>query len=198
MKRRAKSFAVEEEYYNELSEIFKSNFVDISISNCINRYIKEFLEYLKTIIREIEKDQSITIPIAFIVETVGREPIFKIFDSELSIQEEVKELQKKYNTHIKKNPEKIKEYDIENLNDELQFTKLIQLLLKVVWEEKKMGRETTDDEYTELARQIGGKDFLKALRVKVRPIALKLDKYDPDLRDVFERIATKLSKKQGG
>lgn len=195
MRKKVKSFALEDGPYEKLSAIFKENYVDMGISYCVNRYIKEFVEYLQPIQGELLKDPSYTMPMSFIIETRAREPIFRKFDSALSIKEEVSGLQTKFNTYIKKNPERSQELDMANLNDELQFTKLIQLLLKITLEEKKTGREITDDETLDLMGRIGGKDLLEVIKTKVKPITDKLGNYDPDLRDLFEKIGNKLLSK---
>jgi hypothetical protein len=64
-------------------------------------------------------------------------------------------------------------------------------------EEKKIGgRELTDDEITELAL-IGGKEFLKGIRTKLKPLTSKLNKYDPDLGQAFVKMIEKIFKKNG-
>jgi hypothetical protein len=197
MRKKVRSFALEEEPYEKLLDKFRDNFVDINISYCVNRYIKEFLEYLESVEKILQND-SYTVPMAFIIETIARDAIFKKFDSDLLIKEEVEQLQQKYNVYIKKNPEKVQEYDNKNVSDELQYSKFAQLTLKMAWEEKKAGRDITNDEFYDLAKQIGGKDFIKALRTKVKPFSEKLEKYDPDMSEVLAKIINKIFKKQKG
>ena len=118
MRKKVKSFALEDGPYEKLAAIFKENYVDMGISYCVNRYIKEFVEYLQSVQGELQKDPSYTMPMSFIIETRAREPIFRKFDSVLSIKDEVGELQAKFNTYINKNPERPQELDMANLNDE--------------------------------------------------------------------------------
>jgi hypothetical protein len=198
MRKKAKSFAVEEEQYNELFGLFREYDVEVSISYCINRYIKEFLEYLKQIQKEIQKDVSLTVPMAFIIEFMAREPNFRKFDSDSSTRDEVKTLQEKYNIYIKKNPEKAKELDGKSTSDEIEFLKVINWLGKVALQELKAGRQMTTDELREMAVQVGGKQFLKAFRTKVGPIAEKVEKYDPDLRDIYSKVMNKIFNIKGG
>jgi hypothetical protein len=198
MRKKVKSFALEDGPYEKLAAIFKENYVDMGISYCVNRYIKEFVEYLQAVQGELQKDTSYTMPMSFIIETRAREPIFRKFDSTLSIKDEVGELQAKFNTYINKNPERPQELDMANLNDELQFTKLVQLLLKITWEEKKTGREATEDETRDLMEKIGGKDFLETIKSRVKPLAGRLENYDPDLGDLFDKIGNKLLNKKAG
>jgi hypothetical protein len=199
MRKKAKSFAVEEETYTQLSEIFKENYVEVSISYCINRYMKDLLEYFQSIKKELQQGESFTVPLAFIIENVARDTLFKKFDSKQSALEEIAKYQEIYNVYTKKHPEKANEYNTENINAELQFTKVVQWVLKVIWEERKPGgREQTGDEVTELALKIGGKEFLKGIRTRLIPITDKLDKYDPDLGEVFIRVINKVFKKKDG
>lgn len=195
MRKKVKSFALEEGPYEKLYGMFKEHYVEIGISYCINKYLKEFLEYLQSVKTELDKEPSYTVPMPYIIEIVAREPIFKVFDSEMSIKEELNNLQNRYNVHIRKYPEKVREYDSDKLNAELRFTKVVQWILKAAWQEKKLGRELTDDEWRDLAREIGGNEFLKGLRTRLKPITEKMNKYDPDLRDLWEKITHKLFKK---
>ena len=195
MRKKVKSFALEERPYENLYSIFKENYVEIGMSYCINKYLKEFLDYLQSIKKELDKNLTYTVPMAFIIETIAREPIFKVFDSEVSIKEELDNLQTRYNIHIKKYPEKMQEYDTEKLKTELRFTKVVQWILKAAWLEKKLGRELTDDEWLDLGREIGGNEFLKGLRTKLKPVTEKMEKYDPDIGDLWEKISNKLFKK---
>lgn len=197
MRKKAKSFAVEEETYTQLSEIFKENYVEVSISYCINRYMKDLLEYLQSIKKELQNTDAFTVPLAFIIENVARDTLFKKFDSRQPAIEEIAKYQEIYNVYTKKHPEKANDYDTENINAELQFSKVVQWVLKVIWEEKKIGRELTNDEVQELALKIGGKGFLKGIRTKLKPIADKFNKYDPDLRDVFSNMIRKLKNNDG-
>ena len=113
MRKKAKSFAVEEETYNQLSEIFKENYVEVSISYCINKYMKDLLEYLQSIKKELQDNDSFTVPMAFIIENVARDTLFEKFDSQQSTYEEITKYQEIYNVYTKKHPEKVKDYDIE-------------------------------------------------------------------------------------
>jgi hypothetical protein len=194
MRKKVKSFALEDGPYEKLAVLFKENYVDMGISYCVNRYIKEFVEYLQSVKGELEKDPSYTMPMSFIIETRAREPIFRKFDSALSIKEEVGMLQAKFNTYIKKNPDRTQELEAANLNDELQFTKLVQILLKITWEENKTGRALTEDETRDLMGKIGGQDFLKSIRARIKPLTDKLESYDPDLRGLFDKIENTLLK----
>jgi hypothetical protein len=196
MRKKVKSFALEDGPYEQLYEMFKDNYVEIGPSYCINRYIKEFLVYLTSIKKALEGGRAYTVPMSFIIETAAREPTFKIFDSESSIKAEADDLQNKFDVYIKKNPEKVKELDTDNIRAELEYTKIAKMLIKIKWEEMKRGRDLTDEENREEIRKIGGNELVKGLRTKVRPIALKLEKYDPDVRDLWEKISNRLIKKQ--
>jgi len=196
MRKKAKSFAVEEQTYTQLSEIFKENYVEVSISYCINKFMKDLLEYLESIKGGLKENVLFTVPLAFIIENVARDTLFKKFDTKQSIEEEIEQYQQIYNVYTKKHPDKVQDYDIENINAELQYTKFAKLLFKAQWQEMKLGRELTDDEFRELGMSIGGKEFVKGIRTKVKPLVQKIEKYDPDLRDVCNRLINTVFKKQ--
>jgi len=196
MRKKAKSFAVEEETYTQLSEIFKENYVEVSISYCINKYMKDLLEYLQSIKSSLKDNVSFTVPLAFIIENVARDTLFKKFDSKQVVQEEIERYQEIYNVYTKKNPDKVQDYDVESINAELQYTKFAKVLFKAQWQEMKLGRELTDDEYRDLILSTGGKELAKGIRTKAKPFVQKIEKYDPDLRDVCERLINRVFKKQ--
>ena len=168
MRKKVKSFALEDGPYEKLFELFKENYVEISLSYCINKYIKEFLEYLNTIQNELKKDKSYTVPMTYIIETIAREPIFKKFDTESSIKEEAKDLQKRYEAYIKKYPEKKQEFDIESIEKEESFVKVLKAITKAMKEVVRQGRDLTDDEYREIVRK-EGKGFVKYVRENITP-----------------------------
>lgn len=185
MRKKAKSFAVEEEQYDKLFKLFRENYVEISISYCINKYIKEFLEYLNLVQSELKRDSSYTVPMTYIIETVAREPVFKKFDTESAIKEEVKELQKKYETYIRKNPEKESAFDKDSIVKDGSFLKYLKVIMKmIVVEETKEGRELTDDEIVDLFGRSGGKGLQKYVR--------------EDLAPKLESIKSITKKKKGG
>lgn len=196
MRKTAKSFAVEEETYTQLSEMFKENYVEVSISYCINKYMKDLLEYLQSIKSGLTDSISFTVPLAFIIENVARDTLFKKFDSKQSIQQEIEKYQEIYNVYTKKNPDRVQDYDIDGIKAELQFNKFVNLLFQVQRKELKLGRELTDDEYRDLALSIGGKEFLKGVRTKIKPLVQAIEKYDPDLGDIWEKMSEKLFKKK--
>jgi len=78
---------------------------------------------------------------AFIIENVARDTLFKKFDSQESTRSEIANYQQIYDVYTKKHPEKTSNYDTENVKAELQFTKVIQWIMKAIWEEKKIGAE---------------------------------------------------------
>jgi hypothetical protein len=171
MRKKAKSFAVEEEQYDQLYQLFRENYVEISISYCVNRYIKEFLEYLKNIKKELNKDASYTVTMPFVIEQIAREPIFKVFDSEYSIKEEADDLQNKYNIFIKKHPEKAKKFDISSIEGNAPTKEIFGVYMKFLWEEIRR-RNIPDDEIGLFIRSygqekgIGGIEFQKGFREK--------------------------------
>lgn len=192
MRKKAKSFAVEEEQYDKLFALFRENYVEISISYCVNRYIKEFLEYLKAVQSELKKDKSLTVPMPFIIETMAREPIFKKFDSESAAKTEVNELQGKYNTYIKKYPDQAAQYDVNAIDDNVPFPRVVKYLLKGIAEEIKNRGKITEERLDEIAYEVGGKGLQKMIREKSSPA---FDKYDPDIKDLAKKFRKTLKKK---
>jgi hypothetical protein len=167
MRKKVKSFALEDGPYEKLFDMFKENYIEISISYCINKYIKEFLEYLKSVQTELNKDRSITVPMSFIIETVARQPVFKRFESEIGIKEEVKGLQRRYENFIRKNPELDAELNNNNTEKNGSITvSLIKIFKSVLVEEIQQGRDLTDDEIVEISRRYGNKGMQKYIREK--------------------------------
>ncbi len=194
MRKKVKS-PVEDGPYEKLAVLFKENYVDMGISYCDNRYIKEFVEYLQSVKGGRRKVPSYYNAHVFYNRNKGKRTYFqKIRTRHYQLKKEVGMLQDKFNTYIKKNPDSTQELDAANLNDELQFTKLVQILLKITWEEKKTGRALTEDETRDLMGKIGGQDFLKSIRARIKPLTDKLDSYDPDLRGLFDKIENTLLK----
>lgn len=200
MAKKVKSFTIEEEPYEALLKIFRENYVDVSISYFLNKTIKELLLYLQSIQEEIKRSPDINVPISYIIETVVREPIYGSFDNELqegqgesNIHKEIKEFQRKYDIHIKKNPDKISEYNVEMINDDVSMAKVIKYVTKGIMKQLRERRELTDDEYVELIRETGGKGLDKKIAEKISPA---IQKIDPDMKDVIKKI--KKGKKDKG
>ncbi len=167
MRKKVKSFALEDGPYEKLFDMFKENYIEISISYCINKYIKEFLEYLKSIQNELNKDRSVTVPMSFIIETVARQPVFKRFESEIAIKDEVKGMQRRYENFIRKNPE----LDAELNNNSTEkngslVASLVKIFKSVLVEEIQQGRDLTDDEIVEVTRRFSNKGLQKYIRDK--------------------------------
>jgi hypothetical protein len=166
MRKKVKSFALEDGPYEKLFDMFKENYIEISISYCINKYIKEFLEYLKSIQNELYKDRSITVPMSFIIETVARQPVFKRFESDTAIKEEVKGLQRRYEGFIRKNPELDAELNNNTEKNGSLVASLVKIFKNVLVEEIQQGRDLTDDEIVEITRKHGSKGLQKYIREK--------------------------------
>jgi hypothetical protein len=192
MAKKVKSFTLEEEPYEALLKIFRENYVDVSISYFLNKAIKELLLYFQSIQEEIKQSPDINVPMSYVIETAVREPLYRSFDSS-AIQKEVKEFQRKYEIHIKKNPEKISEYNVEMIDDNVSLAKVVQYVTKAFAKQLRERRELTEDEYVELIREAGGKGLDKKIAEKIYPA---MQKIDPDLKDVIAKI--KKGKKNKG
>ena len=189
MAKKVKSFALEEDIYEKLSTKFKENYVDVTISYCLNKYLKEFLKYLETI-QEAINESLYTIPMAFVIESVARESLFKILEKEprpgeleSSLQAELDELQRKYDAHIKRNPSMAIDFASSKLEKDFPITTVLGYIGKALAKEIR-GRNLTDDQYIELIREVGGKEFQKYLREKAGPA---VDKYNPNISEIIKK-----------
>jgi len=192
MAKKVKSFAVDEEIYEAVFSMFKQNYVDVNISYCLNKYLKELLSYLRAIEGELKKNSGFDVPMSFIIESVTREPMFSFLEStpapgmdESPLQIKVKEFQRKYDTDVKKYPDQVAKYDVAAIDSNVPSSKVIKYIVKAVIEELRTGGKVPDDRYGEILRETGGKGLQKKMREKVAPV---FEKIDPDLKDVIKRV----------
>jgi hypothetical protein len=194
MAKKVKSFAVDEEIYEAVFGMFKQNYVDVNISYCLNKYLKELLSYLQAIEGELKRNSELDVPMSFVIESVTREPLFSFLDStpaqgmnESPLQIRVKEFQRKYDTDVKKYPEQAAKYDINAIDGNVPSSKFLKAIVKSVIEELTTLGKLPDDRYTEIVREVGGKGLQKKIREDIAP---KFAKIDPTIK------VKKSSKKQ--
>jgi hypothetical protein len=199
MPKKVKSFAMEGEPYEELFQIFKDSYAEVNISYCMNKYVKDFLRYLKPIQETLKKSPEYNVPLSFIIETTAREPLFKFLDdtpsqgmTESSLNKELRNFQEKYDEHIKKNPPAKQINDLEELGKKHPIAPLIELLRKAMVEDIKNFGRIPDDRYREIALETGGMDLVKFIKEKLVPA---FDKIDPDLKDVKKKLGKNLKRK---
>lgn len=183
MPKKVKSFALEEEIYEDVSSLFKENYVDVNISYCVNKYLKELQSYLRAIQKELKAYSAFDVPMSYIIEEVAREPIFPMLSTstvpgmtESPLHSSVMEFQKKYDTNIKKYPEKVTQYDVNAIDENVPSSHVIKYIVKAVIDELTTKGPMPVDRAREIAREIGGKPLEKKLREKIAPA---LDKIDP-------------------
>ncbi len=198
--KKVKSFTIDEGPYNELFGMFKENYVDVSISYCLNKYIKELAAYLQAIRREVKDSEGYTVPMSFVIETVAREPIFQVpedkavGEGESPLRAEVKELQRRYDAYTKKGVTQAEdETQITELDTMTALLKFMKVIGRALGSQIKNWREPTDDEYIEMLREEGGKPLHKAVREKLAPA---MEKIDPDLKDLFKGKSKRKEKKK--
>ena len=173
--KKIKSFTLDEEPYEALFGLFKGNYVDVSLSYCLNKYIKEFLRYLETIRDEMDRGDY-TMPMSFVIETIARRPIFRVPDDRLPegseespLTAEVKELQKEYETPTTKDAmealAKTEAAEIDTLTALVKFAKVVAQVAA----REMTGQSLTDDQYIEIIRNEGGKALQKMVREKFAP-----------------------------
>jgi hypothetical protein len=175
MNKKVKSFTMDEEPYEALFKMFKDNCVDVSISYFLNKAIKELVIYLQGIQAELNRSPELKVPIPYIIETIVREPLYKYLDEELSegmtessLKREARELKRKYDLHIGKNPDQEANYDINKIDKNVPYSEVIKFITNgVINEIKKRGMLT--DEYVENIRVAGKKGVLKKIREDVGP-----------------------------
>jgi hypothetical protein len=192
MAKKAKSFAVDEEIYEAVFSMFKQNYVDVNISYCVNKYLKELLSYLRAMEGALKELPEFDVPMSFIIDSVAREPIFKSLNStpgagmtESTVRLEIKEHQRRYDMEVKKYPGQAAKYDISAIDDNVPNAQVIKYIIKTAYEVFKSGGKFPDDRAVEIAREIGDKNLQKKLREKVVPA---LDRIDPDVKDIVNKF----------
>lgn len=174
--KKIKSFTLDEEPYEALFGLFKGNYVDVSLSYCLNKYIKELLRYVEAIQGEMERTGEYTMPMSFVIETIARRPIFQVPEDRVfegsegsPLTAEVKELQGEYDRYTTKGAvqggELTRNTELDTLTAIVKFAKVVA---KVAAREIS-GRKLTDDEYIEMVRKEGGKALHKMVREKFAP-----------------------------
>jgi len=174
--KKVKSFTMDEGPYEALFGMFKANYVDVSLSYCLNKYIKELLRYLEAIQGEMNRTGQYTMPMSFVIETVARRPIFQVPEDkvlegseESSLTAEVNELQREYNRYNKKGAAPlVDEAHSRELDTMTGIVKFAKVVAKIAAREIS-GRSLTDDEYVEMVRKEGGKALQKMVREKFAP-----------------------------
>jgi hypothetical protein len=175
MPKKVKSFAMEEGPYEELFRIFKDSDAEVNISYCMNKYVKDLLRYLRPISQALKESSDYNVPMAFIIETKAREPLFKFLDGEASpgaaessLSQELRELQEKYDEHIKKNPP-IRRDMVDDLGKHLPIGALAKYIAKMMVEDARNLGKTPDDRFREAAREIGGEELIQFMRDRLAP-----------------------------
>jgi hypothetical protein len=173
--KKVKSFTMDEGPYEALFSMFKANYVDVSLSYCLNKYIKELLRYLEAIQGEMSRTGQYTMPMSFVIETVARKPIFQVPEDKLSagseespLMAEVKDLQREYDRYNKKGGAEVDEAQSRELDTMTAMLKFAKVVAKVTAREI-TGHKLTDDEYIEMFRKEGGKPLQKAVRERLAP-----------------------------
>jgi len=173
--KKVKSFTMDEGPYEALFGMFKANYVDVSLSYCLNKYIKELLRYLEAIQGEMNRTGQYTMPMSFVIETVARKPIFQVPEDKLSagseespLMAEVKDLQREYDRYNKKGGAEVDEAQSRELDTMTEMLKFAKVVAKVAAREI-TGHKLTDDEYIEMFRKEGGKPLQKAVRERLVP-----------------------------
>ncbi|MGD0489108.1 MAG: hypothetical protein ABSB94_18215 [Syntrophorhabdales bacterium] len=175
MPKKVKSFAMEEEPYEELFRIFKDSDAEVNISYCMNKYVKDLLRYLKPISQALKESSDYNVPMAFIIDTKAREPLFKFLDGEASpgadessLAQELRELQEKYDEHIKKNPP-IRRDMVDELGRHIPIGALVKYIAKMMVEDVINLGNTPDDRFREAAREIGGEELIQFVKLRLAP-----------------------------
>ncbi len=173
--KKVKSFTMDEGPYEALFSMFKANYVDVSLSYCLNKYIKELLRYLEAIQGEMNRTGQYTMPMSFVIETVARKPIFQVPEDKLSagseesaLMAEVKDLQREYDRYNKKGGAEVDEAQSRELDTMTAMLKFAKVVAKVAVREI-TGHKLTDDEYIEMFKKEGGKPLQKAVRERLAP-----------------------------
>jgi hypothetical protein len=199
MPKKVKSFAMEEGPYEELFRMFKDSDTEINISYCMNKYVKDLLRYLKPINQALKDSSNYNVPMAFIIDTKAREPLFKFLDGdpspgagESSLSQELRELQGKYDEHIKKNPP-VRRDTVDELGKHVPIGAFAKLIAKMMVEDAKNLGKTPDDRFREAAREIGGEELIQFMRDRLAPA---LERIDPDVTELIGKAKSRRKKSE--
>jgi hypothetical protein len=194
MAKKVMSFTLDREPYEALFKMFKENYVDVSISSYLNRAIKELLTHLQSVQDEVKR-LGLKVPMSYVIETAARGTLFKALDSEAaegvtesSLERQAREYQRKYDLHVGKNPEEAEKYDVDKIDKNVPFSAIVKYLTDSVLEEIGRRGRTTDDDYIDRMRKIGGKGLEKKLREDIAPFVQKID---PPVGEVVKKIVRK-------
>ncbi|MDD5009606.1 MAG: hypothetical protein PHU49_13130 [Syntrophorhabdaceae bacterium] len=186
MAKKIKSFTVDEEIYNSLINKFKDRNIETSISFLLNKHLKELLDYIEAIEEELKKSKEHTVPVSFIINSLGDLPNFDVFkqqgksEKRKLLKENIEKWQKKYDeekeekTSLTLNPAEYREY--KAIEKEYGINDAIKFLFKVLSKQVKMRRELTDEEYMAEENAIGS-GFSKYRKEKIVPQFDKIDKH---------------------
>ena len=186
MAKKIKSFTVDEEIYNSLINKLKDRNIETSISSLLNKYLKELLDYIEAIEEELKKSKEYTVPISFIINSLGDLYSFDVFkqqgksEKRKLLKENIEKWQKKYDedkeskTPLTLNPAEYREY--KAIEKEYGINDAIKFLFKVLSKQVKMRRELTDEEYMAEENAIGS-GFSKYRKEKIVPQFDKIDKH---------------------
>lgn len=205
MAKAIKSFTVNKEAYDSLINKFRDKNIEISLSHLLNKYIKELLDYIETIEEELKKSKEYTVPVSFIINSLGDLPNFDVFkqqgesEKRKLLKENIDKWQKKYNeekeekTPLTLNPDEYREY--KAIEKEYGINDAIKFLFRVLSKEVKMRRELSDEEYKAEENAIGS-GFRAYRKEKIVPKFDKIDKHlDKFFKEYEIRVIEKPSKK---
>jgi hypothetical protein len=192
MPKKVKSFAMEEEPYEKLFQIFKNSYAEVNISYCLNKYVKDLLRYIEPIQETLKTSTEYNVPMSFILEKTAREPLFKYLDetpsqgmTESSLTKELRNLQEKYDEHVKKNPSVNQVNDIEGLAKKYPIAQFLTYMAKMMAEDTKNFGKTPDDRFREVALEIGGKELVEFINNRFVPA---MNKVNPDINQAMKKL----------
>lgn len=201
MAKKIKTFTVDEEVYNSLIGKLKDKDVDVNISFLLNKYLKEYLDYIEIVEEELKQSKEYSVPVSSIINALGNLHNFDIYNQQseaekkILLKENINKWQKQYDevkhekTSLTLNGDEYKEYKaIEKkygINDAIKF------LFKVLSRQTLKLRELTVEEYKATEKEIGP-DFREYRKNVIVP---KFDKIDKHLDMFFKEFEIKVVEK---
>lgn len=112
VKKKVKTFTVDEGTYDSLVTMFKEYEAEVSVSRYVDRCLKDLLKYLKTLdgLRSQNTDKY-TVPMSYVIDMVAKEPKMSIFEYDdepetpyAAGKDELDEIQVRYEAEKKRIP----------------------------------------------------------------------------------------------
>lgn len=184
MTKKVKSFTVDEEAYNALGAMFKEYGAESSISSCLDKHIKELLEYFRALGGGLGRLSEHNVPMSFVIDSFLKAPVVDRVEREangepirVSVLKELDRWQDAYDEEMRKNIQLTLDSglykEFSDASKEYGASDVVNFVFKVLLEQTKRGRELTEEEYRAVEDSMG-ESFRKYRRRNLKPKAEKV------------------------